>query len=120
MGTQTVSCTVGWLPREDPATSAQMFYTEIKKVQDGLKMQKGSPSHKPYLAIFYAPSPRVLSAIDLMQLLKLKGDCVLTCVAGEQTDWEDKEEHTCACALTHTHWDLVRISCWLRIKLRHN
>lgn len=45
MGTQTVSCTMGWLPREDPAIPAQTFHTEIRKVQDGLKMQKGSPSH---------------------------------------------------------------------------
>ena len=68
--------------REDPVTPAQMLYTEIRNVQDGLKMQKGSPSHNPHLAILYAPSPRVLSAIDLMQFLKLKGNCVLTCVAG--------------------------------------
>lgn len=77
---------MGLATREDPATPAQTFHTEIKDVQDGLKMQKGSPSHNPHLAILYAPSPRVLSAIDLMQLLKLKGDCVLTCVAEEQID----------------------------------
>lgn len=43
---------------------------------------KGQPSHNPQLASLYVASPRVLSAIDLMQLLKLKRDCVLMCVAG--------------------------------------